>query len=215
MQSKSEAVTQSQTVQPPPLFKSGAASSKCPRFDYIPRQALIRVAQRFELGVKNLGDRAWNATSANQAPLTDREFVIARATHAIDHATKLIDKLIKGEHLIDIDDDAAAIAWAGLFLCEATYAITEESKRKADMAGKSTASSGVWVDADSPTDLKDSFADLIVKLREFKKDHASALKTATTPVQQYYVRFDKRKRRWVKCQASDKGAKAVAHKRKS
>jgi hypothetical protein len=51
--------------------------------------------------------------------LEDKEFLIARAAHAIDHALKLIAKL-EGLSPEDGDDDAAAIAWAGVCLCEGT-----------------------------------------------------------------------------------------------
>jgi hypothetical protein len=70
---------------------------------------LKRVADRFELGLRKHGERSWNARAANQQCLEDREFLIARAAHAIDHALKLIAKL-EGLSPEDGDDDAAAIA---------------------------------------------------------------------------------------------------------
>lgn len=103
------------------LFKSGAVSSRIPRYDLIPRAALKRVADRFELGLVKHKERSWNARAANQECLHDKEFLIARAAHAIDHAFKLIAKL-EGLTPEDGDDDAAAIAWAGFCLCEGTEA---------------------------------------------------------------------------------------------
>jgi hypothetical protein len=100
-------------------FTGGAVSSRIPRYDLIPRGALKRVADRFELGLQKHGERAWNARTANQQCLEDKEFLIARAAHAIDHALKLIAKL-EGLSPADGDDDAAAIAWAGICLCEGT-----------------------------------------------------------------------------------------------
>jgi len=99
-------------------FPSGATSSRIPRYDLIPYAALIRVAGRFALGEVNHGPKSWNALSS-QAALEDREFIIARAAHVIHHAYKLIAKL-SGQLPEDDDDDAAAIAWGGVFLCEAT-----------------------------------------------------------------------------------------------
>lgn len=100
-------------------FISGAVSSRIPRYDLIPRAALKRVADRFELGLLKHKERSWNARAANQQCLEDKEFLIARAAHAIDHAYKLIAKL-EGFLPNDGDDDAAAIAWAGICLCEGT-----------------------------------------------------------------------------------------------
>lgn len=98
-------------------FASGATSSAIPRFDLIPRGALVSIAKRFELGIERHGPGAWNARSSQDA-LYDDEWVIARAAHAVDHATKLLAKLI-GQLPDDGDDDAAAIAWAGICLIEA------------------------------------------------------------------------------------------------
>lgn len=98
---------------------SGAVSFRIPRYDLIPRAALKRVADRFELGLLKHKERSWNARSANQECLEDKEFMIARGAHAIDYAFKLIAKL-EGLAPEDGDDDATAIARAGLCLCEGT-----------------------------------------------------------------------------------------------
>ena len=104
----------------PPLvgFTSGTASSKIPRFDLIPYRAQVRIANRFELGLFKHKEKAWNARSKQDA-LTDEEFILARASHVIHHAMKLIAKRT-GQLPPDDDDDAAAIAWGAVFLCEAT-----------------------------------------------------------------------------------------------
>jgi hypothetical protein len=109
-------------------FGGIASSSQQPRWDLIPRQALLRVIKRFELGIERKKEKAWNARSSNQACLLDKEFVISRATHAINHAWALIDKL-EGREVDDGDDDAAAIAWSGIFLCEATRALKEQGDK--------------------------------------------------------------------------------------
>ncbi len=99
-------------------FKSGATSSKIPRFDLIPYRAMCRLAARFELGLERHKEGAWNGRS-KQDSLTDREFIIQRAAHAMHHAAKLIAKL-EGRIPDDGDDDAGAIMWAGMLLSEAT-----------------------------------------------------------------------------------------------
>jgi hypothetical protein len=110
-------------------FQSGAASSKQPRIDLIPYKALCRVADRFELGVTKHGERAWNARSDNQDVLKDREFVIARAAHAALHAMRLI-AILEGTLPDDGDDDAGAIAWAGICLCGADIDLLKKVKER-------------------------------------------------------------------------------------
>ena len=97
------------------IFKSGAASTKIPRLDLVPREALNRLADRFELGLEKYGERS-RVPSPSQACLEDKEWLIARLAHSIDHALKMIGKL-RGQ--LPEDGDAAAIAWGGVCLCEA------------------------------------------------------------------------------------------------
>lgn len=101
------------------IFSSGAASSRVPRYDLVPRRGMERVAKRFEVGLEKHKERSWNVRNNPQA-LSDKEFLIARAVHAINHAWRLIDKLEGRPVPNPEDDDASAIAWAGLCLCEAT-----------------------------------------------------------------------------------------------
>jgi hypothetical protein len=96
------------------VFKSGAASTKVPRLDLIPYEALCRLAERFELGLERHKEKSWNARQ-NQQALEDKEWVIARAVHTIHHALKYIEKM-EGRLPDDGDDDAAAIMWAGACL---------------------------------------------------------------------------------------------------
>lgn len=109
------------------VYPSGRSSSKIPRFDLIPRGALVRIADRFEKGQEIHKERAWNARNSDQASLTDKEWVIARANHVVDHALKLVAKL-SGQMADDGDDDAAAIAWGGVFLCEAVEALNKQTE---------------------------------------------------------------------------------------
>jgi hypothetical protein len=74
-------------------FQSGAASSSCPNFALIPYAAMIAFARRHERGIRLKGDKAWNALSPNQNPLEDREFLINRLVHAIDHSYLAIGRL--------------------------------------------------------------------------------------------------------------------------
>lgn len=100
------------------------SSSKIPDFKYIPYQSLVRTAARFELGIERKQEKAWNALSNNQEVLTDLPFVIERASHAAHHAMRLI-AILTGAIPDDGEDHAAAVAWSGHFLCEATRALAE------------------------------------------------------------------------------------------
>lgn len=95
--------------------KRYSKGSKIPRLELIPREALVRLAARFELGVVNYQDKAWNGLSPNQECLADQEMAIARAAHVLDHASKLI-AILSGQIPDDGDDHAGAILWAGAFL---------------------------------------------------------------------------------------------------
>ncbi len=104
-----------------------AASSKIPPFHLIPTVGLRRLAERFALGIERKGDKAWNAVSSNQEILSDKEFLIERLGHVIDHAMKLRDKLkMRGPFVIG-DDDAGAIAWAGIYAICATEVMQWQS----------------------------------------------------------------------------------------
>lgn len=102
------------------IHSSGAGTSKTPRFDLIPRDALIRLADRYELGLK-YGEDNW------RKGMEDKAYVIERISHVVDHALKLREKL-KGRLPHDGDDDAAAIMWGGAFLCEATAALFQKDE---------------------------------------------------------------------------------------
>lgn len=100
-----------------PMAGGLVASTKIPPLHLIPTVALEGLAERFELGVQRKGDKAWNATSKNQACLEDLDFAVDRIGHVVHHALKLRDKLVTGDvDAIMEDDDAGAIAWAGAFL---------------------------------------------------------------------------------------------------
>lgn len=109
-----------------------AASSRGPAFHLIPTEGLIALADRFELGVERKGDKAWNALSNNQEVLLDKEFLIERCAHIIHHAMKIRDLLTgtalptKGE---TVTDNAAAIAWAGMFFACAGNALELKDSR--------------------------------------------------------------------------------------
>ncbi len=108
-----------------------ATSSKQPRWDLVPRRALLRLVKRFEMGQERKGDKAWNGRSTNQDVLLNREFVASRVAHVINHAYALLDKL-EGRLDDDGDDDAAAIAWGGIFLCEVTDATKNALKKSSE-----------------------------------------------------------------------------------
>lgn len=97
-------------------FKHTTASQK-PRFGLIPHEALVALANRFDLGELKHGDKSWSALS-NQEGLSDEAWVIARVEHVIHHAYVFLQKY-KGIVPDDGDDDAAAIMWGGCLLSEA------------------------------------------------------------------------------------------------
>jgi len=93
------------TTQETISFTSGTVSSRIPRYDLIPRAALKRVADRFELGFVKDKERSWNARAANQQGVEDKEFLMDAK----------LERLKSND-----DDDAAAIALACICLCEGT-----------------------------------------------------------------------------------------------
>jgi hypothetical protein len=107
-----------QTQEEKRIFPSGTTSTRKPRFELLPKEGLIRAARRFELGLEMHGDRSWNALSNNQSALEDKEWLIERCSHGIQHLYNLIDKL-SGKTPLGGDDDAAAVAWCGLVLAAA------------------------------------------------------------------------------------------------
>lgn len=104
-------------------FAGGATASKAPDFARFSFSAHRRVAVRGDLGAEKHGEGNW------KKDLDNRDFVIARLNHVIIHAYKLIAKL-RGEIPDDGDDDAAAIAWGGLFACEATSVLNVKNNGK-------------------------------------------------------------------------------------
>lgn len=106
------------------ITSSVAKSSTSPRFDLLPSRALARVAARYEKGLARYGRDNWRKGTS------DNDYLLERIAHIIGHCYKLIDKLEGREKLLGSDDDAGAIAWGGLFLCEA---MCEKEVRDADL----------------------------------------------------------------------------------
>jgi hypothetical protein len=119
IQERKEIMAEIEQKEPEKVVLAGGTftSSKIPRFDLIPRQSLVRLSGRFEMGVVRHKEKAWNASKPQHPALLDKEAIIARASHAIDHASKLI-AILTGQMTDDGDDHAAAVMWAGSFLCE-------------------------------------------------------------------------------------------------
>lgn len=102
------------------------ASSVKPRFGLIPYDALISMADRFELGENKYKEKAWNALS-DQISLENEAWIISRVEHVIHHAYVYLQKM-KGLIPDNGDDDAAGIMWGGSLL--------HEAKRLRDVAKK-------------------------------------------------------------------------------
>lgn len=117
-------------------FSSGVTSTKQPRLSLIPYNGLINAARRFELGIERHGEKAWNNLSTNQKALLDKDWLIERISHSINHGYNLIDLLKNDSFVIkDALGDAGAIAWCGLVLGEAITKIDEKgffNKKKVD-----------------------------------------------------------------------------------
>lgn len=112
---------------PPQIDIGNGRTTKSNDFMLIPTIALKRLADRFSLGEIRKGEKAWNAMSKFQDVLTERAFVLERLNHVIDHALKLRDEI--ASDTFGEDDNAAAIAWAGMFLISATDAMKKEQKK--------------------------------------------------------------------------------------
>ena len=108
-------------------FTSGVTSTKQIRLSLIPHRGLVNAAKRFELGLERHGEKAWNNLSENQSALQDRDWLIERCSHGIEHLYRLID-FYAGKGGISLEDakgDAGAAAWCGLVLGEALCTQTE------------------------------------------------------------------------------------------
>jgi len=106
------------------IFKSGATSTRQPRLSLIPHRGLVNVAERFELGLVEHGSGAYNALSNGTSKcLSDRDWLIERCSHAIEHAYSMIDLLKSDRGMLEIKTDlaihAGAVGWCGIVLGEA------------------------------------------------------------------------------------------------
>lgn len=94
-------------------------SSKVPALHLIPTEALLCLADRFEVGTKRKGDGAWNALTKNQECLDDNAFLIERCSHIIRHTMMLRDQLAHGYNSDDEDtpyENAGAIIFGGALM---------------------------------------------------------------------------------------------------
>lgn len=107
-------------------FISGATSSRKSRYDLIPRHGLKCAADRFELGLERHPVGCYNALT-NQKSLDDKEWLLERLLHVIDHAYKAIEK-VNTDHTQEAYGDAGAIAFGGLVLGEAIHYQSKEAK---------------------------------------------------------------------------------------
>ena len=103
------------------------ASSKCPPYHLIPRAALEMLANQCGLGVKRKGSKAWNALSDNQDVLLNREFVLERISHGINHLLNSRDRILNNDFSdMETENDMAAVFWCGMFLCSAADAMMKQ-----------------------------------------------------------------------------------------
>jgi hypothetical protein len=72
---------------------------------------LIRIAARFEYGAQKYGVDNW------RIGLKDKDFVIDRINHAIEHLMNLKEQIHDGQYYHP-DDDAAGVGWAAMLIME-------------------------------------------------------------------------------------------------
>lgn len=97
-------------------FSSGARSSgQLPPFHLIPWGIFAaRLAARYGLGSSKYGEGNW------EKGLTDRDFVLDRANHMLDHAHKAVEEMRLG--IVTDDDNLAAVIWGAICLMAAQHA---------------------------------------------------------------------------------------------
>lgn len=98
-------------------FESGAQSSgKLPPFHLVPIRAVLdRLAPRFGIGAEKYGVGAW------RKGLKDREWLLDRANHGLEHYLRMIEKLVRGEATDEGDDDLAGALWALTVIAESEW----------------------------------------------------------------------------------------------
>lgn len=113
-------------------------STKGPALHLIPMQALVGLADRFEKGVERKGDKAWNALSANQECLEDKDFLLDRISHLIHHALKFRDQLVNGVQPGEesMYDNAGAVAFGGALLLCASQKVSPTDTSTVKTCGK-------------------------------------------------------------------------------
>lgn len=105
----------------------GLVNSKVPPYHLIPPVVFRVLAGRFQRGQQNLGDKAWNAQSADQSPLRDRAALLERINHLQNHLLRLQEDLAAGKS-VDIAEDPAAILWGGAFIVASIDAVSREGR---------------------------------------------------------------------------------------
>jgi len=108
------------------------SSSRVPPFHYITTHSLERLAARCQLGVDRRPDgTSWNAMKPEKTEdvAHDTEAIMDRIDHGIKHLLLLRDKIVTGADPLADDDDAAAVLWCAMFLCEITRVLSAEKSQ--------------------------------------------------------------------------------------
>lgn len=83
-------------------FKSEALSSgNHPAYHLVPLSLLVRTARRFELGAKKYSPNNW------KKGLKDKEFILDRLNHALEHLILSMIAIENGE--MELDDNLGAV----------------------------------------------------------------------------------------------------------
>lgn len=118
--------------QPKQTFKSGAKSSgNKPWYHLIPFFSFMpRLAARYEMGVRHgYGEDGW------KSGLTDRDYIMDRANHTLEHLARAVDDL-RNNRLHPPDDDLAGAMWGVVFLMSAQEAL--RAQESSPLNGKAT-----------------------------------------------------------------------------
>lgn len=130
-------------------FASGTTSIKGHRLDMLPINGLCCAADRFEYG--DIKHKETSYQTKGTAALDDKEWLINRMSHVIQHAYDAI-KLIRTGAIVEAYAEAGAISFGGLVLGEAVVHWREKlTKRVRDLdANPNITGPGEYLDLPNP-----------------------------------------------------------------
>lgn len=135
------------------------------KFGRIPRQALVSLANRLDVGVERHGVMSWNGQSENFNEVNaSLDWALERLGHVIDHSYAAIEKLM-GLREWDGEDDAGAILFGGAVLaCSKHWEEPAQSKDAETVGTDNSVSEHIHMILRRHQELKDSpqFVDSVI-----------------------------------------------------